>query len=222
MIFGGIWQGERAFREYRQAGRGERGSVILGFLAHAEDQTATDDSPDGEAELVAAAQRDRAAFAPLYDRYARPIYRYCYRRLGSHEAAEDATSQTFVKALAAIGRYRDGSFRSWLFTIADRVVTDVYRKHRPQVEIETALDLESPESGPEETYISGETLLSVQGMIERLTLEQQRIVALRLAGLTGPEIAVIVGREPQAVKSMQFRAYARLRRFLGDDETRAT
>jgi hypothetical protein len=54
--------------EHRQAGRGERGSVILGFLAHAEEETATGDSPDGEAELVAAAQRDRAAFAPLYDR----------------------------------------------------------------------------------------------------------------------------------------------------------
>jgi RNA polymerase sigma-70 factor (ECF subfamily) len=196
--------------------------VILGFLAHAEEETATGDSPDGEAELVAAAQRDRTAFAPLYDRYARPIYRYCYRRLGSHEAAEDATSQTFVKALHGLGRYKDGSFRGWLFTIADRVVTDVHRKHRPQIEIESALDVESLESGPEDAFISAETRLSVQEMIERLTPEQQRIVALRLAGLTGPEIAAIVGREPQAVKSMQFRAYARLRRFLGDDETRAT
>ena len=196
--------------------------MILGFLAHAEEETATDDSPDGEAELVAAAQRDRAAFAPLYDRYARPIYRYCYRRLGSHEAAEDATSQTFVKALNGLGRYRDGSFRAWLFTIADRVVTDLYRRRKPQIGIEGALDAASLEPGPEETFISAETSLSVQAMLERLTPEQQRIVALRLAGLTGPEIAAIVGREPQAVKSMQFRAYARLRRFLGDDETRAT
>jgi RNA polymerase sigma factor (sigma-70 family) len=191
-------------------------------LADVERQTLTDDSPDDEADLVAAAQKDRAAFAPLYDRYARLIYRYCYRRLGSHEAAEDATSQTFVKALDGLSRYQDGSFRGWLFTIADRVVTDIYRKHRPQVEIENALDVESLESGPEEAFISAETLLSVQEMIERLTPEQQRIVALRLAGLTGPEIAAIVGREPQAVKSMQFRAYARLRRFLGGDETRAT
>jgi RNA polymerase sigma factor (sigma-70 family) len=196
--------------------------VILGFLAHAEEQTATGDSPDGEAGLVAAAQRDRAAFAPLYDRYARPIYRYCYRRLGSHEAAEDATSQTFIKALDGLGRYQEGSFRAWLFTIADRVVTDLYRRRKPQVGIEDALDVASLEPGPEEMFISAETSLSVQAMLERLTPEQQRIVALRLAGLTGPEIAAIVGREPQAVKSMQFRAYARLRRFLGDDETRAT
>ena len=68
----------------------------------------TADQLDDEPGLIAAAQRDRRAFAPLYARYARPIYRFCYRRLGSHEAAEDATSQTFVKALAALDRYQGG------------------------------------------------------------------------------------------------------------------
>jgi RNA polymerase sigma factor (sigma-70 family) len=78
------------------------------------------------------------------------------------------------------------------------------------------------EAGPEETFIASETSLSVQAMLERLTPDQQRIVALRLAGLTGQEIAAIVGREHQAVRSLQFRAYARLRRLMGDEETRAT
>ncbi|MFL5759924.1 MAG: RNA polymerase sigma factor [Thermomicrobiales bacterium] len=188
--------------------------MIHGVLAQTEQQTAMSDSLADEADLVAAAQRERAAFAPLYARYARPIYRYCYRRLGSHEAAEDATSQTFMKALAAIGRYRDGSFRAWMFTIADRVVIDLQRRQRPQPELDAASNVESAELSPEELFIAAETRLSVQAMLGRLTPEQQRIVALRLAGLTGPEIAAIVGREPQAVKSMQFRAYARLRRFL--------
>jgi RNA polymerase sigma factor (sigma-70 family) len=212
-----VCEDERAFNGSDKV---ERGSVIRESLAHLERQALTDDSPDDEAELVAAAQRDRTAFAPLYDRYARPIYRYCYRRLGSHEAAEDATSQTFVKALAAIGRYCEGSFRAWLFTIADRVVTDLYRRRKPQVGLESAFEVESLDPGPEELFISVEASLSVQAMIARLTPEQQRIVALRLSGLTGPEIAAIVGRETQAVKSMQFRAYARLRRWLGDEGTR--
>ena len=73
--------------------------------------------------------------------------------------------------------------------------------------------------GPEEAFIAAETRLSVQAMIERLTPEQQRIVALHLAGLTGPEIAAVVGRGHQAVKSMQFRAFTRLRRWLSDEET---
>lgn len=81
--------------------------------------------------LVAAAQADRQAFAPLYDRYLDPVYRYCLRRLGSREAAEDATGQVFAKALAALPGYRDRSFRGWLFTIAHNVVGDAFRRPPP-------------------------------------------------------------------------------------------
>jgi RNA polymerase sigma factor (sigma-70 family) len=195
-----------------------------GFDVLIERRVATDDPPDDEADLVAAAQRERAAFAPLYVRYVRPVYRYCYRRLGSHEAAEDATSQTFVKALAGLDRYRDhsGTFRGWLFTIADRVVTDLYRRRRPQTGIDEASEVASATPGPEETAITAEASRSVQAMLERLTPDQRRIVALRLAGLTGLEIAAVVGREHQAVRSLQFRAYARLRRLLSDAEARST
>ena len=57
----------------------------------------------GDATLVLAAKRERAAFAPLYQRYVDPIYRYCYRCLGNRHTAEDATSLIFTKALAALG-----------------------------------------------------------------------------------------------------------------------
>jgi RNA polymerase sigma-70 factor (ECF subfamily) len=170
-----------------------------------------------EAELVAAAQRNRAAFAPLYALYARPVYRYCYRRLGSHEAAEDATSQTFVKALAGLDRFAGTAFRGWLYTIADRVVTDLYRRTRPQAEMDEALDLFSHDPEPEDAAIVAETGRTLQTMISQLTLDQQRVVALRLAGLTGPEIAAVLGRDHQAVKSLQFRAYRRLRELLSED-----
>ncbi len=178
--------------------------------------------PWAERDLAAAAKRDRAAFAPLYERYARPIYRYCYRRLGSHEAAEDATSQTFVKALAGLDRFDGIAFRSWLYTIADRVVTDVYRRNRPHAEIDAALELPGHDVGPEDAALVAESAETVQTMIDQLTPDQRRVVALRLAGLTGPEIAVVLGREHQAVKSLQFRAYRRLRQLLGDDEARST
>src|SRR4051794_25731491 len=85
-----------------------------------------------DSSLVAAAQRDRTAFAPLYQRYVDPIHRYCLRRLGSIEAAEDATAQIFTKALAALPAYREQgiSFRSWLFTIAHNILVDIERGFR--------------------------------------------------------------------------------------------
>jgi DNA-directed RNA polymerase specialized sigma24 family protein len=67
-------------------------------------------------DLAALARRDPEAFGLLYDRYVDPVFAYCWRRLGKREDAEDATQQVFAKALSAIPRYREASFRSWLFT----------------------------------------------------------------------------------------------------------
>jgi RNA polymerase sigma factor (sigma-70 family) len=165
-----------------------------------------------------AAREERSAFGPLYDRYASRIYRYCYRRLGDHEAAEDATSQTFEKALAGLARFETGSFRAWLFTIADRVVTDVFRRRRPRVDLAAALGVPDGAAGPEAAAIGAERQLAVQQMLARLSDGQRRLVALRLAGLTGPEIAAVLGVRPEAVRGLQFRAYRRLRELLGDRE----
>ena len=101
-------------------------------------------------ELVALAKRDRAAFGPLYDRYADLVYRYCLRRLGNRETAEDATGQTFVKVLAALPTYRDDgpSFRSWLFAIAHNVLVDVERGRRPVEGLDAADTVADESAGP--------------------------------------------------------------------------
>ena len=62
---------------------------------------------DPDAADVAAAQRDRAAFAVLYRRYLDRVYGFAYHRLGDHHDAEDATERTFLEAMRALGRYRD-------------------------------------------------------------------------------------------------------------------
>ena len=97
-----------------------------------------------EADLVARAQRDRQEFAHLYREYLPQVYRYCYRSLGSQEAAEDATCQTFTQALAALHRYKSGSFRAWLFTIAHNVVVDEARRRRPASSLDLAETLVDP------------------------------------------------------------------------------
>src|SRR5690349_19047145 len=80
-----------------------------------------------EAKLVAAAQVDPRAFLPLYDRYYRPLYRFCYVRLGTVYAAEDATHDVFVHALRGLAGYRGEGFAAWLFRIAQNVVAGAYR-----------------------------------------------------------------------------------------------
>src|SRR5690242_1419996 len=95
--------------------------------------------PDEDRALVTQAQAgDRAAFALLYDRYVGPIYRFCYRRLGGKEDAEDATSSIFINALAALPTYcaDRGSFRSWLFAIAHHALIDHARSRRPTADLD--------------------------------------------------------------------------------------
>jgi RNA polymerase sigma-70 factor (ECF subfamily) len=168
---------------------------------------------DDDARLVALAKTDPRAFAPLYARYFDPVYRYCYRRLGQREAAADATAQVFAKALAALPRYRDDapSFRSWLFAIAHNVITDDLRARRPVAPLDAAAHVAASGPSPEELVLSGETDCMVRELLTRLPPDQRQVLELRLAGLTGPEIAAVLGRSLGAVKIAQVRAFARLR-----------
>jgi RNA polymerase sigma-70 factor (ECF subfamily) len=186
---------------------------ILGHrVSIAIDRTAAAAADDDHA-LVAAALRDREAFAPLYVRYAVPIYRYCYRRLGSREYAEDATSIVFEKALAALHTHRGGSFRGWLFTIAHNVSVTVgkERRHVPLVAVETVVDA-AP--SPEDLALAADDHRSLHALMDALSVDQRRVVELRLSGLTGAEIAQVLGKSVASIKMLQLRAMARLRRSL--------
>ena len=114
--------------------------------------TGIDDDPESspapsdqndELAIIERAKTDPHAFAPLYQRYAPIVHAYCLRRLGHPEAAADATSQIFTKALTGLQRFtpdpaRAGStFRSWLFTIAHNVVIDTRRRHRGHLSLDT-------------------------------------------------------------------------------------
>ena len=107
-----------------------------------------------DAALVAAAQHDPRAFTPLYRRYVEPIHRYCYARLGSRALAEDATSEVFVKALAALGDYRDGAFSAWLFRIAHNVVIDLQRRQRRTAPFEAVEQQPDPDPTPDESALA--------------------------------------------------------------------
>jgi len=71
---------------------------------------ASDTSEDRAA--VAKTSIEPEAFSVLYQKYARDVYRYCYRRLEDREAAEDATSHIFMNAFAALPVLGDRPFRA--------------------------------------------------------------------------------------------------------------
>src|SRR5205809_362497 len=102
--------------------------------------------PAGDA-LVAAAKLDRRQFDLLYRNFLDPIYRYCYRRTGTVHAAEDATQQVFLLALARLDTCRNETFQGWLFTIARNVTATMARSARPSTTLEEIAEI-VPHSGP--------------------------------------------------------------------------
>ncbi|HEY7030472.1 MAG TPA: sigma-70 family RNA polymerase sigma factor [Thermomicrobiales bacterium] len=170
---------------------------------------------DDEATLVAAARVAPCAFASLYRRHVDPIYRFCYRRLGAREAAEDATAQVFAKALAGLPGFRGGSFQGWLFAIASHVVADEGRTARSHAPLAAAVGVADPAPGPEEAAVRSEAAGAVRAVLAQLPPEQRHVLELRLAGLTSVEIAVASGRSHGTIRNLQHRTLIRLRDLLG-------
>lgn len=169
--------------------------------------------PD-DAALVTAARADPRAFNALYERYLGPIYRYCFARLRNREAAEDATSEIFLKALAALPDYRDGVFAAWLFQIAHNVVVDLLRRQRPTAPLESAVEPWDPDPPPEELAIAVADAAMLRAALGRLSDEQRTVIYLQLAGWSHQEIAAALGKSEAAVKMLRFRALGRLRTLL--------
>ncbi len=180
-------------------------------------QPRTHDEVAGEpdARLVAWARQNPQAFTALYDRHFAAVYRYCRSRLGDPDAAEDATSQTFLKALVALPDYREtGRFRSWLFTIAHNEVLDAQRRRVRDLPLDAAFAVVDSAESPEEQAVRAISHAWLDTAIASLPGDDQQVLELRRAGLTGAEIAVVLGISHEAAKKRQSRAIARIREQL--------
>lgn len=174
-----------------------------------------------EPRRVLAAACDRDEFALLYRRHVGAVYRFCHRRLGNKEDAEDATAQVFARALAGLPGFRGGSFRAWLFRIAERATIDRQREPRPTQPLDGLERLADPGATPEDAALAADAGRQLARLLGRLTPDQCRVVELRLAGLSGREIAQVMGKTRNAVDALHFRAAARLRELgrqaVGED-----
>src|SRR5438045_7861246 len=83
--------------------------------------------------LVARAQKgEREALEELYLQHFDRIYSYLHLSVGNRHDAEDLTTQTFLRMLEAIGRFRwkSAPFSAWLFRLAHNLAMDHFRASR--------------------------------------------------------------------------------------------
>ncbi len=165
-----------------------------------------------EKVLVDAARRDPAAFSTLYRRYATPVYRYLYQRVGNCAEAEDLTSQVFTDVLQGLIHYRErGNFTAWLFTIARHKAIAAYRSQRRNIRLEEAEEIPGPAEDPLDRVVYNEQMVKMAALFSSLKENQRELLRLRFsAGLGYAEIGAVLGRSQAAVKMALIRLLHKL------------
>src|SRR5579862_8308960 len=148
-----------------------------GMSSPSEDAPARE-STEHVRELVARGQQgDREALEELYLIHFDRIYSYLHVSVGNRHDAEDLTTQTFLKMLEAIGRFRwqSAPFSAWLFRLAHNLAMDHFRATKRWQPEETP-----PEPDPDEQTSAEHGALESIGrksmleLIEDLSPEQQQ------------------------------------------------
>ncbi len=150
-------------------------------------------------------------FGLLYDRYAVPVYRYVYSRVGNAADAEDLTAQTFLSALEALPRYRErGAFAAWLFRIARSKLMDYFRRDRNHIPLEQ-VDMDPKADDPLACSIASDEVSTLKALVAALGIEERELLRLRyVADLSFSEMAALLHKREDAVKKSLYRLLARL------------
>jgi RNA polymerase sigma-70 factor, ECF subfamily len=153
---------------------------------------------------------DSAALAEVYRRYSRPVWGLAMAVLHDRHLAEDAATETFLRAWRAASAYDPSRpLGPWLFTLARRTALDVLRResrptrggHEPEADVV----IELPDISA--TWEAWE----VRRAVVELPAEEQVVVRLaHFDGLTHAEIAAELDLPLGTVKSRSHRAHRRL------------
>lgn len=165
-----------------------------------------------------AAGGDHEAFAALFDRYARDVFRHAVRQLESIDDAEDVLAMVFLHAWR---RRRDvrvvnGSARAWLLMTTNNLCRNHRRARRRYRAVLTRLGAPNVVADPADEVVERHAVQArgrqVAAMLAGLHPLDRQIVALCLIGeLTYGDVAELLGISHASVRSRLSRARRRLR-----------
>jgi len=172
-----------------------------------------------ESHLIERAKaHDAKALSELYRRHANAVFRYVYYRVGDRAVAEDMVGDVFVRALEGLPAYQDIGlpFEAWLYRIAHARVVDHYRRRNVRKVAPLDEGLAAGEkTDPDRLVADRDDAGRAWQALQRLTEEQQQVISLRfIAGYSTAEVASLLEKTEGAVKALQHRALATLRRIL--------
>ena len=173
--------------------------------------------------LRRARQFDEQALAEVYDTYSPAIYAYAMRLLGDVDQAEDCVAETFSRFLNALhnGGGPQDFLKAYLYRVAHNWITDRFRHSRPETPLDQEIELSANEEDEPHATVADELeKQELRAALALLTPEQRQVVTLKyLENLDNAEIAQAMQKPVGAIKSLQHRALATLRRILDGEET---
>ena len=170
-----------------------------------------------QALLRGALKLDEPALSAIFETYYPLLYRYIYHHVRHRATAEDLTADVFSRLLEQLARGRGPRrhLKAWLYRVAHNLVVDharrqVHRDHDPLDEEAVAA-----EHAVEMEVHSAILRQQAASALQRITPMQRAVIILKyLEGYTNDEIAPILELSVGAVKALQHRGLASMRRYL--------
>lgn len=156
----------------------------------------------------------RSIIADLFESHQKEIFRYFYYRLGDTHTAEDLTSEVFLRAIQALPDLRQGriSYQAWLFQIARNLSIDYYRKMKGRQDQILEEHMNVLNEHAEHIADLGLTGQKLRDALAELPENQRDVIIMRfVAGMPVREVAEVMQKSEDAIKSLQRRGLQALR-----------
>ena len=175
--------------------------------------------------LIESAKTSEEGFASLYERYFNMIFNYVLKRTGDLELAQDLTSETFMKILHYLPKYKvtEVRFSSWIYRIATNQINQHFRRKslilvdffKPSMEpVSSETPYEEIKKWEEEKQNKVEFTLMME-YVKKLKSVDQSIITLRyFENRKFSEISEILNLREGTIKVRMNRALNKLNRWM--------
>jgi RNA polymerase sigma-70 factor, ECF subfamily len=177
--------------------------------------------------VVRARTGDAEAWGDLYREFAPAIFRFCRRAMPTHEDAEDATMEIFMKLRDKLSQFdHTRSFSAWLYRVAANHCWDMLRRRKSRQNKETEnvddIPLEHPDPNQLERLIEEHSNEEVRKALGKVGVRARMALVMRYySDMSYDEIADALGVRRAFVGVVLLRARHELRQALGENSALA-
>jgi RNA polymerase sigma-70 factor (ECF subfamily) len=158
----------------------------------------------------------------VHERYYSALFRYARYKLDNTQEAEDAAAEVFLRLIEGIKSKRGPrkNVGGWLFATLANIIAEKLKERYKHKESVLPEDVKQDEPDLTSRAVLQEQLAVIRSALLQLTREQQHVLALRYGSeFSIKETAEVIGKKPNAVKALQFRALKSLREKIRWDKS---